>query len=69
MNTNIEFLATLCSNEKLLNGEVNTAFIDENKDELLKRMVPNSQTIAEVSFTYIKKKIISVLFRHFPLNF
>lgn len=48
LNTNTEFLANLCANKKLLDGKVNTAFIEENGDELLRRLDPSSQTIAEV---------------------
>mgnify|MGYP000962713382 CR=1 FL=1 len=57
LTTNISFLIALCGNMKLLKGEVNTAFIEENKNELLGRLQPSSEIIAQVNM------------RNFSLNF
>ncbi|XKL62812.1 hypothetical protein PGB90_002645 [Kerria lacca] len=49
LNTNVEFLTKLSTNEKLLNGEVNTAFIEENKTDLLQKSKPSSRIIAQAA--------------------
>lgn len=53
LNTNVEFLTALSSNRNLLEGNIDTDFIDKNKQQLLQRLQPAPEEIVQVSIWFI----------------
>uniref|UniRef100_A0A8D8XWH4 Methylcrotonoyl-CoA carboxylase subunit alpha, mitochondrial n=1 Tax=Cacopsylla melanoneura TaxID=428564 RepID=A0A8D8XWH4_9HEMI len=56
LETNINFLMSLCSNDNFMQGNVHTGFIDEHKDQLLNRPLPDTHTILEAGLSLLLKQ-------------
>ncbi|XP_065215227.1 methylcrotonoyl-CoA carboxylase subunit alpha, mitochondrial [Planococcus citri] len=56
LNTNLEFLSKLCSNRNLLDGKIDTSFIDSNKEDLLQRLEPKPEEIVQAALGLILRE-------------
>ncbi|XP_026682682.1 methylcrotonoyl-CoA carboxylase subunit alpha, mitochondrial isoform X1 [Diaphorina citri] len=57
LDTNINFLINLCSNDHFIQGDIHTGFIDQHKDELLTRTLPQTEIILQAALSLVLKQI------------
>ncbi|KAI5714289.1 hypothetical protein M8J76_014381 [Diaphorina citri] len=48
LDTNINFLINLCSNDHFIQGDIHTGFIEQHKEHLLTRTLPQTEIILQI---------------------